>query len=82
MQTPSIFIIINFLMLWENTQFFMSGNSQFFFLLENIINHPYIFSLHSILREIKMFKKSKGRSDLQIQKYFNITYLGSLPFTW
>ena len=24
----------------------MSGNSQFFFLLENIINHPYIFSLH------------------------------------
>ena len=37
---------------------------------------------HSILRAIKMFKKSKGRSDLQILKYFNITYLGSLPFTW
>ena len=26
--------------------FLCQENSQFFFLLENIINHPYIFSLH------------------------------------
>ena len=45
-------------------------------------NHHHLVLLHSVLNGIKMFKKSKGRSDLQIQKYFGITYLGSLPITW
>ena len=38
--------------------------------------------LHTILNGIKIHKKSKGRSDQQFQKYFSITYLGSLPITW
>ena len=41
-----------------------------------------VTAFHSVLGEIKMFKKSKGRSDFQFQKYFSIIYLGSLPITW